>query len=505
MDVETDPAERDELWGRVTALAEKVIDLHDDYPDEWKTFVAGIATAGLMADVIASTLPLPPEEKIALLSETNPDRTPAARRRPPRARGHDRRDPARPVATSRKPSRWTRGGASGCCGGACARSSRRSARATPESARSKSCARRSRRPTSRKTPLSQAERELKRLAALPQHAPDRHLIRTYIEWMAELPWSKETEDKLDLPTARDGARRRPPRPREGQGTHPRVPRRAQARARRQEPDPLLRRPARRRQDVARALDRAGHGAQLRPRVARRRARRGRDPRPPAHLRRRHAGSDRAEPAPGGLAQPRLPARRDRQARRRLPRRSVVGAARGARSRAEPRLQRPLHRDPLRPLARDVHRDGQHPVDDSARAARPHGGDRAARLHRERQEGHREAPPRARSSSRITVLSPEHVDGHRRGDREGGSANSPAKPAFATSTGRSRRSCARSRAASRPSGPETADRRRHRFRRAKRSARRRTSPRPPNGPPCRASSSDSPTPTTAATSSSSRPR
>ena len=49
---------------------------------------------------------------------------------------------------------------------------------------------------------AQAERELQRLKALPPHAPDRHLIRTYIEWMADLPWSKETEDKLDLPAAR---------------------------------------------------------------------------------------------------------------------------------------------------------------------------------------------------------------------------------------------------------------------------------------------------------------
>ena len=36
---------------------------------------------------------------------------------------------------------------------------------------------------------TQAERELRRLRALPQHAPDRHLIRTYLEWIADLPWS----------------------------------------------------------------------------------------------------------------------------------------------------------------------------------------------------------------------------------------------------------------------------------------------------------------------------
>ena len=53
-----------------------------------------------------------------------------------------------------------------------------------------------------------------------------------------------------------GARRRPLRHREGQGPHPRVPRRAQAQAGRARLDPLLRRPARRRQDVARPVDRA---------------------------------------------------------------------------------------------------------------------------------------------------------------------------------------------------------------------------------------------------------
>jgi ATP-dependent Lon protease len=48
----------------------------------------------------------------------------------------------------------------------------------------------------------QAERELKRLGALPQQAPDRHLIRTYLEWLLDLPWGIETEDKLELIEAR---------------------------------------------------------------------------------------------------------------------------------------------------------------------------------------------------------------------------------------------------------------------------------------------------------------
>ncbi len=71
-DQEEESPKLEALWRRVTDLAHRVIDLHDDYPDEWKTFVSGIPSAGLMADVVGSTLPLPPEEKIALLESIDP-------------------------------------------------------------------------------------------------------------------------------------------------------------------------------------------------------------------------------------------------------------------------------------------------------------------------------------------------------------------------------------------------------------------------------------------------
>lgn len=48
----------------------------------------------------------------------------------------------------------------------------------------------------------EAERELKRMEALPQAAPDYHVIRTYIEYILELPWRKSSEEKLDLNEAR---------------------------------------------------------------------------------------------------------------------------------------------------------------------------------------------------------------------------------------------------------------------------------------------------------------
>ena len=71
----------------------------------------------------------------------------------------------------------------------------------------------------------------------------------------------------------------------------------------------------------------------------------------------------------------------------LPRRPVVGAARGARPGAEPHLQRPLRRGRLRPVRRDVRRDlelDEHP----AGAAGPDGSDPPLGLHRGREDQHR---------------------------------------------------------------------------------------------------------------------
>ena len=193
--------ERDAAWKDVIEKAQRIIELRDDLPDEWKAFVAGLPSPGLLADLVASTLPLAPEEQMALLAETDVavrlQRVRAHLDREITIAEHQQQLAAQAEETEMDPRRRERllrrrlrdiqsevgEGDSGSQEIDELRERIDAAQLPPEAA-------------------AQAERELKRLAALPAHAPDRHMVRTYLEWMADLPWSHETEDKLDLHEAR---------------------------------------------------------------------------------------------------------------------------------------------------------------------------------------------------------------------------------------------------------------------------------------------------------------
>jgi ATP-dependent Lon protease len=50
--------------------------------------------------------------------------------------------------------------------------------------------------------LKEATRELGRLERLPSQSPERHILRTWLELVLELPWTTVTEDSLDIARAR---------------------------------------------------------------------------------------------------------------------------------------------------------------------------------------------------------------------------------------------------------------------------------------------------------------
>src|SRR6266568_2854952 len=50
--------------------------------------------------------------------------------------------------------------------------------------------------------LKEANRELSRLEKLPTVSPEYSIIRTYLELLVSLPWSKSTGEKIDVPRAR---------------------------------------------------------------------------------------------------------------------------------------------------------------------------------------------------------------------------------------------------------------------------------------------------------------
>ena len=200
-----DPAEAspecEEARRRVLGLAHRVIDLRDDYPDDWKEGLASIPSPGLLADLIASYVPLPPDERVVLLAERDPTR------RLDRIAGHlereitiaetqrtlhsetadDEMDPKRRERLLRRRMRDIQNELGESDAGLREvdelRERIEAAEMPAES-------------------FDHADRELRRLGALPQHAPDRHMIRTYLEWLADLPWSTETEDHLDLHESR---------------------------------------------------------------------------------------------------------------------------------------------------------------------------------------------------------------------------------------------------------------------------------------------------------------
>ena len=162
----------------------------------------------------------------------------------------------------------------------------------------------------------EAHRELSRMEKMPPQAAEYSVIKTYLDWLTDMPWQVATEDQLDIVHAREVLdedhydledikerileylavrklkqdRREEREQQEPTDSYPRGSGRR---------DPVLRGTARYRQDQPRTLHRPRPGAQVHPHEPGRHARRGRDSRAPADLHRRHAGAHHPEPQTRG--------------------------------------------------------------------------------------------------------------------------------------------------------------------------------------------------------------
>ena len=190
------------------------------------------------------------------------------------------------------------------------------------------------------------------MSRIPSASPEVGVIRTYVDWLVSLPWNVSTDDRLDIREAaqildEDHYGLEKIKERILEYLSVRTPRRHDP-----QPDPAVRRaPRASARPRSGKSHRQGDGPQVRPDEPRRHPRRGGDPRPPAHLHRRAARPDHPEHQDRRHQQPRVHARRGRQDRHGLPRRPVLGAARGPRPGAELQLPGQLPRGPVRPAAR----------------------------------------------------------------------------------------------------------------------------------------------------------
>ena len=231
-----------------------------------------------------------------------------------------------------------------------------------------------------------ARKQLERLKQMAQSSAEYTVQRTYLEWMAELPWSKRAEDRLDLDQARDKL----------DADHYGLD---DVKKRILEHIAVLKLsgnahgtilclvgPARRRQDLARTVDRRRDRPTVR--AHRRSAACATRPRSavtaaPTSARCRVASSHALEEGQGRRTRCSCSTRSTSWAQgwARLAR---GGAARGARSGAEQDVHRPLPRAAVRPVGGDVHLHREHARDAVGAAARSARDHRAQRLHARRE-------------------------------------------------------------------------------------------------------------------------
>ena len=108
-----------------------------------------------------------------------------------------------PRSASRPRRRSTSVSARCCCASRWRRSRRSSAKARKaRPRRSPSSTRRSPKPACRRRSRTQARKELRRLQRMPEAPAEYGMVRTYLDWLIELPWTLPEEAPIDIAEAR---------------------------------------------------------------------------------------------------------------------------------------------------------------------------------------------------------------------------------------------------------------------------------------------------------------
>ena len=113
----------------------------------------------------------------------------------------------------------------------------------------------------------EALRELDRLSKMPSAAAESTVSRTYLDWLVALPWQQRTEEVIDLHRTKEILDTDHSGLEKAKDRIARVPRRPEIEPADEGPDPLLRRSARRREDVVGTFDLAFAGSEVRAGVA----------------------------------------------------------------------------------------------------------------------------------------------------------------------------------------------------------------------------------------------
>ena len=122
---------------------------------------------------------------------------------------------------------------------------------------------------------AKADREFQRYERLPLMSPESAVLRGYLEWLCDMPWSKRTKDAIDLKRASEvldadhfGLEKVKERILEFLAVRSSTSKESRS---------CAWSASRRGEDLPRPVDCPGHGPEIRPRVPGRRARRGRNP------------------------------------------------------------------------------------------------------------------------------------------------------------------------------------------------------------------------------------